>query len=82
MGVAEAIEPTTAFAITARCFLLVVVAEMTGRVVDDRNLKAAHVRQLIPLQNALAPVTPPQLELLRGRQRYVPATPGSAATST
>ena len=37
MGVAEAIESTTEFALAARCFLLVVVAEMTGRLVDDRN---------------------------------------------
>ena len=76
MGVAEAIEPTTAFAVVARCLLLVVVAEMTGRLVDDRNENAALVRQLIPLQNALAPVTPPQLELLEVASRYVPATPG------
>jgi sigma-B regulation protein RsbU (phosphoserine phosphatase) len=61
-------------ALVPRIGLLLVTAEMMGRLVDDRNRHLDQLRRLIPLQNALAPVTPPELPLLDIATRYVPAT--------
>jgi hypothetical protein len=59
-----------------RVGLLFLTASLMGRLVDDRNRHLDQLRRLIPLQNALAPVTPPDLPLLDVATRYVPATSG------
>lgn len=63
-------------ALVPRIALLLVTAELMGRLVDDRNRHLEQLRRLIPLQNALAPAMPPELPLLDIATRYVPATSG------
>lgn len=59
-----------------RVGLILLTAAIVGRLVDDRNRHLDQLRRLVPLQNALAPVTPPDLPLLEVATRYVPATSG------
>jgi serine phosphatase RsbU (regulator of sigma subunit) len=75
---ATLVEPHFAtLSLIPRVLLLLVTAVLLGRLVDERDRQAAQLQALEPLQNVLAPATPPALPLLDVAVRYQPASPGA-----
>lgn len=59
-----------------RVALLMGVAWIVGRLLDERARQADQLRRAEPVKNALAPSLPPELPLLDVAVRYVPASHG------
>lgn len=74
LGAATAIHPTfDALTLLIRVPLLAAVAELFGRLLEDRDAKAHQLTLLRSIQDALAPSVAPELPLLEIATGYVPA---------
>ena len=74
LSAAEAIDPTfDAWTLAIRIPLLALTAELSGRLIEDRNKTARQLALLRSIQDALAPSVAPELALLEIATGYVPA---------